>query len=305
MAAPSFGGIELTEEASCMFLARNQRIETAGTVEIPADVADLRGVSIYKGDVSPEDVERHRLADVYPLPPTAVREHYHGDRHYDYWLSGIRDYNRVMAYWTKLSGGARFGSYFDMGGSSGRVARHFAAMHPEATVYLSDLGISQIEWALTHLPRNIRAFQSTVLPQLPIRDGSVDIISAFSVFTHIDHHEYGWLAELARIAAPKGMLYITAMTEECWDASMALDWRYKGLVGSVQGFDAFPSGAPMPEVSRIPLTSKSGYGTTFHRKSHIQDVWARYFDICDIVVHPDVLRNGEQTLVIMRAKDRT
>lgn len=288
-----------------MFLSRNTRSGAYVNPGCAGDFASVLHRSTYNSQVSAIEIERHLRVDPHPIPPTHLREHYHGDRHHDYWVSGIRDYARVMRYWREHTGREAFSTYFDMGGSSGRVARHFACMHPEATIYLSDLGVASIEWAIAHLPRNVLAFQSTVLPFLPIREGSVDLITAFSVFTHIDHHEYGWLAELARIVSDDGLLYITAMTEETWDACMAIDWRYNGLTKSVDGFADYPRGVPMPaEHGRIPFTSKSGYGTTFHRKAYIRETWGRFFDILDIVVHPEVMKNGEQSLVIMRPRKR-
>jgi SAM-dependent methyltransferase len=286
-----------------MFLTRSHRQDEGAPVGVPSDFVEGFRTSIYKREVTAEQIARHLAADTSPVPATHMREHYHGDRHYDYWLSGVRDYNRVMHYWNSVARRDSFGSFFDMGGSSGRVVRHVAALHPDATVWLSDLGISQIEWALAHLPKNLRAFQSTVLPYLPIPDRSIDIVTAFSVFTHIDQQEYGWLAELSRICAPDGMLYITAMTEETWDACMTIDWRYNGLLRSVKGFDAYERGSPMPaDKGRIPFLDANGYGTTFHRRRHIEQVWGRFFDVVDIVVHPEVLKNGEQTLVILRPR---
>jgi SAM-dependent methyltransferase len=286
-----------------MFLSRDGR---SGAYKNPGSAVDFQSLlprSTYNKEVLIDEIERHLKVDDFPIPPTHLREHYHGDRHHDYWVSGIRDYTRVMNYWQQYTGRETLSSYFDMGGSSGRVARHFACMHPNANIYLSDLGIDSIEWAIAHLPDNIRAFQSTVLPFLPLQDNSIDLITAFSVFTHIDYHEYGWLAELARVVSHDGLLYITAMTEETWDACMAIDWRYNGLIKSVDGFNEYPRGTSMPkDQGRIPFTSKSGYGSTFHRKSHIRKVWGRYFEILDIVVHPDVLNNGEQSLVILRPK---
>ena len=38
------------------------------------------------------DLESYIGEDPYPIPATADREGYHGERHYDYWLSGLKDY---------------------------------------------------------------------------------------------------------------------------------------------------------------------------------------------------------------------
>lgn len=33
--------------------------------------------------------------DTLPIPAVANREGYHGERHYDYWLSGLKDYLQI------------------------------------------------------------------------------------------------------------------------------------------------------------------------------------------------------------------
>ena len=48
-------------------------------------------------------------------------------------------------------------------------------------------------------PTNLRIFQNTILPHLPIEDNSLSLVTAFSVFTHIDDLDLAWIAELRRI----------------------------------------------------------------------------------------------------------
>ena len=47
----------------------------------------------------------------------------HGDYHASYWVSGVGDYDKVIAACHRL--GIRGGRYYDFGGSTGRVFRHF------------------------------------------------------------------------------------------------------------------------------------------------------------------------------------
>lgn len=287
-----------------MFLSRNQRAKYQPNPGTPQDFQSKVKNSVYYAELPDDAIADHLAHDLAQIPPTSYREGYHGDRHHDYWLSGVRDYRRVMSYWDKYGAGRAPRSFLDFGGSSGRVVRHMAAMNPQAQVYCADLGITAIEWALAHLPMNVQAMQSTILPGLPLADRSVDVITAFSVFTHVDNHEYGWLAELARVAAPGAMLYLTLMTEETWDACMRIDWRYKGLTGSVAGFDAYERGTPMPaDKDKIAFYDKSNsYGTTFHSKRHVHKVWARFFDIHEIWTPPGVETIGEQTVVVCSPK---
>lgn len=279
-------------------LSRDVRFEPEESPGRPADFEDLIRSSTHL-PLDAQLLERHLDADRAPIPPPRYRQNYYSDRHHDYWRSGVWDYVQILAQWNRFFPARTFNSYFDFGGSSGRVARHFSAMHPECTVYVSDLAISSIEWALANLPGNVKAFQGVTVPTLPLPDHSIDLLTGFSVFTHIDTHEYGWLAELGRVMSDDGLLYVTVMTEEVWDAFMRLDWRYEQFVKGNVGFDAFQRGVAMPE-KRMPFYSRSGENLTiFHSKEHIRSVWSRFFDVVDII--PPKLAH-EQSVVVMKPR---
>jgi hypothetical protein len=44
-----------------------------------------------------------------------------------------------------------------------------------------------------HRPARVKPVFNHCLPQLPFSDGQYDVVSAFSVFTHIDVWETAWL----------------------------------------------------------------------------------------------------------------
>jgi SAM-dependent methyltransferase len=140
--------------------------------------------------------------DPYPLPTTLDREGYHGDRHLDYWLSGLEDFVRVRA--TLDRHGRALAAPFavlDFGCASGRVLRHFLCQVRGLDLWGADLNERHVEWLLRHLPRALKPFQCTTLPHLPLQDESLDLVTAFSVFTHIDEYEIAWLLELRRAEA--------------------------------------------------------------------------------------------------------
>lgn len=285
-----------------MFLSHNDRLDAEPDPGVPTEFTEGLARLARRHGLDEETVRRHLELDRAPIPPDALRQNYHKGRHLAYWMSGLADYRRVMMRHRALGGGEP-GVCFDMGGSSGRVARHFAAAHPGARVHVSDLVISPVEWALTHLPANVSAWQGTVIPHVPLPDRSVDIVTAFSVFTHIDGYEYAWLAELARIAAPGALIWITVHTEENWDAHMAIDWRYATISRNARGFGAFERGAPMPaDRDRIAFATGEGYFVVFHRRRHIERVWSRFFEIEDIVLAPDLATHSGQTTIVMRPR---
>ncbi|HNT05433.1 MAG TPA: class I SAM-dependent methyltransferase, partial [Anaerolineae bacterium] len=94
------------------------------------------------------DLESYIAEDPYPLPTTADREGYHGDRHYDYWLSGLKDY--LLLKHTLRSCGApallQQGSVLELGCATGRVLRHLLCHETSADLWAVDINQRYIEW---------------------------------------------------------------------------------------------------------------------------------------------------------------
>jgi SAM-dependent methyltransferase len=220
---------------------------------------------------------RERLErDAYPLPATQDREAYYDDRHLEYWLSGLSD---AMTIWRLCPGdGAR--RYLDFGGCSGRVARHFvgeAGWEP----WVCDINVTYADWLRTYAPA-IRSFQNRPQPHLPFEDDYFDIVSAFSVFTHLDNDEIQWLLELRRVVKPGGWLFLTVMDEFCW--SMAggegKDWLVESL-GHSGNADALREMIkhPMP-ADRLILRYHEGDAynvNTFLSARYIDKEWGKFF----------------------------
>ena len=146
-------------------------------------------------------------SDEMPIPATENRENYYDDRHIDYWLSGYVDCRKLEPYLCSINSRAR---YLDFGGATGRVSRH-VTRDPRREVWLCDINVNWIAWIDQFFNRPIQAFQNRIQPALPIEDKYFDLISAFSVFTHLDQDEMPWLLELRRILRPGGHLYLTVL----------------------------------------------------------------------------------------------
>jgi hypothetical protein len=80
------------------------------------------------------------FGDQMPLPTTEAREGYYGDRHIEYWLSGLRDMRKVITA-TGLDR-LEIPRLLDFGGASGRVIRHFPAWRAAAELYVCDINLS-------------------------------------------------------------------------------------------------------------------------------------------------------------------
>jgi SAM-dependent methyltransferase len=62
---------------------------------------------------------------------------------------------------------------------------------------------------------------------LPLEDSSVDLVSAFSVFTHIESFDLAWMMEIRRVLRPGGIAWITFHSQHLWREMKESDRMYK------------------------------------------------------------------------------
>lgn len=228
------------------------------------------------------DLDAAVARDTWPLPYPGMRENYYQGQDFSYWASGLDDLGRMLR--ACRDAGLAVKRYLDFGCSSGRVLRHMAVQHPEVASHGCDSDKHYVEWVLRFLPASIVAFQNHSIPTLPLADASIDLVSAFSVFTHIEAFETAWLMELRRILRPGGIAYLTVHTDRTWreldDSIVLLD-----LLKTHPDFAALDRSGPMP---RDPLVFRfdAGRSYTSHvlvSADRIRTVWGRFFEVLAIL----------------------
>jgi SAM-dependent methyltransferase len=238
--------------------------------------------------ISHEVVER-ALADPAPIPATKDREHYFGDRHADFWMSGASDAQHILeaacAFPDIDPAGGRF---LELGCASGRVLRHIHTL-TDMRCFGCDLNLRHVEWMRMFLDHSVTPFQNSILPNLPLPDNHFDIVAAFSVFTHIDDFETAWLMELKRILKPGGMAYLTVSTDATWE-SYKQGWIKDSLLpmrDQITEFDITEHlfEGPLPrEKTVFWWASLNVYNcTVYHAESYLRREWSRHFEIVDVV----------------------
>jgi ubiquinone/menaquinone biosynthesis C-methylase UbiE len=244
-------------------------------------VSDYTGTPVWQteyGELWREPaVQAAAALDLLPIPPRQVREGYFDDRHLEYWLSGYADRMKILRN-TKLSDDKNL-TYLDFGGSSGRVARHFVGR--QITPWCCDINIRSIDWAAKYLSPAVLAFQNRPAPHLPFEDNTFDIVSAFSVFTHIDLDEMSWLLELRRILKPGGFLYITVHDEHTWESIKTKPWKQEAL-GKGRTKEILESALQNGDLPSERFVMKyHDHGVydvnVFVEKSYLQKRWAPFF----------------------------
>lgn len=217
------------------------------------------------------------LSDDMPIPATEDRENYYDDRHIEYWLSGYVDCCKMAPY---LSAAGVHERYLDFGGATGRVSRHMTR-HPRREVWLCDINANWIAWIDQFFNRPIQAFQNRIQPSMPIEDRYFDLISAYSVFTHLDHDEMPWLLELRRILRPGGYLYLTVLDENVWDRlkDPAWEWLFKSLSrGKNDELLAQRCQTPLSERVVLEYSSVEAYNiNTFLPRRYLEKKWGPLF----------------------------
>lgn len=234
--------------------------------------------------------------DETPIPAPEDRENYYDDRHIEYWLSGLSDWKKVREF---IAPGIP-ARYLDLGGSTGRVARH-AIRESDIETWLTDINVNWIDWVDRYFTYPIRAYQSRLSPTIPVADGYFSVISAFSVFTHLDCDERQWLLELLRVLKPEGYLYLTVNDEHVWNLLKDPNWAWLLSAFSRGNDDAGFAKlvkSPMPGPRFIWEYSKAeGYNiNTFLSSAYIQKAWGRFATIADYRVSG----HSYQSVVILR-----
>ena len=242
--------------------------------------------------------------DVFPIPPSSDREGYLPDHDGAFWATGLEDYLKVMKVAERYNIEAR--SIFDFGCASGRVTRHFAIQTDIPEVWCSDINARHIRWLTENMPSTVKPIFNHSIPSLPIRDNSIDIVTAFSVFTHMDTFETSWLAELQRIMRDDGLAYITVQNEDAWNYLGGLtetEFENSRVIKTLLSVDANileKLEHAMQDTRTIYRYTNVGpyRALTFHSNNYIKNVWGRFFEVLEIIPRHHV----NQTVVVLKKK---
>jgi SAM-dependent methyltransferase len=217
-----------------------------------------------------------------PLPSTEDREGYYGANHFNYWASGIADLFEIRSWMTEHD--APLARYLDLGCATGRVARAFAA-HTDATVLGCDINRKHVDWINARLSHGVVAFQNTSLPSLPLEDRSLDLVTAFSVFTHIESFDTAWLMEIRRVLCLGGIAWITFHGERTWD-ELQPNWPlYAGLKGHPSFMsDRNAHGKQLPPGRTIyrRADDRSYSANVFYDYDYVRTVWGSLLELVEV-----------------------
>ena len=219
--------------------------------------------------------------DHSPLPLEEDREGYYGANHFNYWASGLRDWLQIMEWLEQHH--ITVTSALDIGCASGRLVRHWQAQTDMQQVIGCDINRLHVDWVSRYLPESIMVFQNSSLPTLPLADESLDLITAFSVFTHVESFDTTWLMELRRVLRPDGIAWLTVHSDRTWH-EMAPDWPLYQALKKNQEFKMIRELPELPQDRTIIRWQKerSYSANVFYRESYLRRVWSRILKFEDI-----------------------
>jgi SAM-dependent methyltransferase len=164
----------------------------------------------------------------------------------------------------------------DFGCGSGRVLRQFLDEAQRAEFWGCDIDGPSIAWLTQNLSPPLHCFQNGYEPPLPLEDGSLDLVWAMSVFTHIENWS-PWLLEMHRVLAPDGILIASFLGEGMWAPLVREPYRED-------------------EVGMTVLRHWRAEGAdVLHSEWWLRAHWGRAFDVLS-VEHPPRAADGSVSI---------
>jgi SAM-dependent methyltransferase len=146
-----------------------------------------------------------------------------------------------------------------------------------------DINRSHVDWVSKYLPPAIKVFQNTSIPILPLPDASIDVVTAFSVFTHIECFDTTWLMELRRILKPGGIAWLTIHSARVW-RDIQPDWPLYNALTSHPDYAAYSESKDLPKERLVFRwhADRSYSANIFYDEAYLRRTWGRILTVRDL-----------------------
>jgi SAM-dependent methyltransferase len=246
---------------------------------------------------------------VPPLPPRALRQIVAAADDADFLWTGFVDLCTVLARFEQYRRDDLLAPHrvLDFGAGCGRTSRFLALAAHRWSTTASDVNLDHVAWCQRALPA-VRSIRNAADPPLPVAAESQDLVFSLSVFSHLrDDRARAWLADVARVLRPGGLLVITThgptalhviehsvVHQEMFGLSVEETRAITGRL-AVEGTVYLPYGSAVVKVAK----AGPEYGNCFVSSEHVRTAWgAPYFEV--ITVEPGGLRSWQDVVVLRR-----
>ena len=196
----------------------------------------------------------------------------------------------------------------DFGCGWGRILRCFLKDCPAANLRGVDVDPMLIEACRSSFP--YCAFdQVTPLPPTSFADGSFDLITAYSVFSHLaEHASLAWVKEFSRLLRPGGILAVTTQRRDFIEYCRSLrgqehefGWHRvlaNSFVDTDAAYAAYDAGQYLyAPTGGGPSRPSDFYGEALIPKAYVQERWTTFLKFVDFV---DDRTTMPQALIVMQ-----
>ncbi len=208
------------------------------------------------------------------------------DLYRNFWRTGVQGFTGIRETLERHGYDiAQLGAVLDFGCGSGRVLRHWHDQNG-TRLHGSDYNPLLVDWCRENL--GFAAYQvNDSKPPLDLPDGELDLVYAFSVFSHFDiEMQLAWMDELIRVVRPGGLIMFTVPGER-WIALLEPEDR-----------ERFMAGEP---VVVYPEQNGTNFCSALSPERHVRETLSRGTEVLEFVVDgaPDV----RQDAVLLRKPD--
>lgn len=177
----------------------------------------------------------------------------------------------------------------DFGCGTGRTLVQFAEEADEAEFWGCDIDEPSIEWAAANLSPPFHFVANGALPPIDVPSSTFDLISGFSVFTHLLETWPDWLLEIHRLLKPGGYAVFTFLGEGMIRDLVGREWN-ENRIGMIE----LDAGRPW----------SVGGPNALHSEWWLRAHWGRLFEVTDVVPYAHADARYGHGLISLRKDHR-
>jgi SAM-dependent methyltransferase len=149
----------------------------------------------------------------------------------------------------------------------------------------------------------------TSLPPAPFDDESFDVVTAYSVFSHLaEHASLAWVKEMARLLRPRGLLVVTTEGRDFIELCRSMQgqehespWHQalaRSFIDSEAAYRAYDAGEFLYSATGGgAYRSPDFYGEAVIPEAYVRARWSEWLRVVDFADDPRVL---PQALIVMQ-----